>query len=281
MANAGFKLRVLAFDRLSNMLPLVKFTDPDKRKNIDIVACEDKLRNGQKFMEVAGLPEAFSMGHKMLDQWKYKKRDGTEVDLGSSKTWGTDTIVVLDSITAMGVSAKRRAMAMLNKTPLNSTQQMWGLAMADQESFIEKLTGSANHHHVIVTSHLKIVGPKDVERDDGDVSKEIKARALDLVPTRLYPSALGQALPPVISQYFHTVLLLEVEVKAGGKVKRFIRTQPRAELDLKVPSLNIPASLPIEDGILTVLDAVTGGIKLCFASAKTNAPKPNLTKETT
>ncbi len=253
LANAGFKLRVLDFD--GNLEPLILFTDNDKLKNIDILSFEDKLRSGQKFVEVAGLPTAFGNAFKALDRWKYTDEDGENIDLGQSKEWGSDTVIILDSLTAMGIAAKRRAMAMLNKTPLNTTQQCWGLAMQDQEGLIERLTSPLNRHHVIVTAHLKMIGPKDITPSDDPLTKELKEKAAEVVSTRLFPSALGVALPPQIGGHFPTLLLCETEFKAG-KARRVIRTVPRPELDLKVPAPNVPATLPLEDGLLTIFKAL-------------------------
>ena len=254
LANAGYKLRVLDFD--NNLEPLLAFTDRDKLANIDIITFEDKLRSGNKYVEVAGLPKAFSDAMKALDRWKYTDPEtGEEFDLGQSKEWGPDTVVVLDSLTAMGIASKRRAMAMMNKTPLNTTQACWGLAMADQEAFIERLTQASNRHHVIVTAHLKMVGPKDVTSNDDQITKDLKGKIADVVPTRLFPSALGVALPPFIGGHFPTLVLAETEFK-HNKVRRVLRTQPRPELDLKVPALDIPDTLPLEDGLLTIFEAL-------------------------
>lgn len=253
LANAGYKLRILDFD--GNLEPLIQFTDPDKLENIDILSFQDKLRSGQKFVEVAGLPTSFGDAFKAMDRWKYTDEDGEEIDLGQSKDWGADTVVVLDSLTAMGIAAKRRAMAMLNKTPLNTTQQCWGLAMQDQEAFIEKLTSPANRFHVIVTAHLKMIGPKDITAGDDALTKELKEKAAEVVKTRLFPSALGVALPPMIGGHFPTLILAETEFKAG-KDRRVLRTKPRPELDLKVPAPNIPATLPLEDGLLQIFEAL-------------------------
>ena len=258
LANAGYKLRVMAFDRLANMAPLLQFTEPDKRDNIDIVMFEDKLRAGQKFMEAAGIPQAFSGALQMMDHWKYKDGD-EEVDLGfPNKDWGDDTVVVIDSLTAMGVAAKRRAMAMLNKTPLNTTKQVWGLAMADQEAFIEKLTSGANRFHVVVLSHLKMIGPETEEAADTDLNAEIKKQKGGLMETRLFPSALGRQLPQQIAQYFPTVVLVK-PVFRGSQVRRVIRTMAMPELDLKVSGKDVQAEYPISTGMLDVLKAVTLG----------------------
>lgn len=255
LANAGYKLRVLDYD--GNLEPLLQYTDPDKLANIDVVTLEDKLRSGQKFIEAAGIPTAFADGLKMMDRWKYKDPEtDEEIDLGASKEWGPDTVVVVDSLTSMGQAAKRRAMAMLNKTPLNFTQQGWGLAMADQEAFIEKLTSAQNKFHVVVLAHLKLIGPKDIMPSDDDLTKDLKERVADIVPTRLYPSALGQSLPPVVGAHFPTVVLADKKV-VGKTVRRFIRTVPTADLDLKAPVKGLPAELDLEDGLLKLVTALT------------------------
>lgn len=263
LANAGLKLRILAYDKVGNMQPLFQYIDPDKLANVDIVLLEDKLRSGAKFMETVGIPTAFADGLKMMDQWKYETADGTTVDLGCSKDWGPDTVVVVDSLTSMGEAAKRRAMVMLNKTPLNSTQQMWGLAMQDQWAFCEKLLSSQNRFHVIVMAHLKMISPKDFAAGDSDLTKELKEKIADIVPTRLYPSALGQQNPQWFGGLFGTVLLVEPEYK-GTSVRRVIRSLPRPELDLKLPTAKVGDKLDIKDGLLAVVTALTGGPEQWF-----------------
>jgi hypothetical protein len=253
LVNAGFKVRMLDFD--GNYQPLLMYAKPELRKNIDIVVLEDKMRQGPRYAEPVGIPEAFAQAHKLLDRWKYKDGD-EEVDLGRSKDWGPDTIVVLDSLTSLGRAAFRRAMVMQNKTPGNITDQVWGLAMQEQENFIEALTSADNNHHVIVLSHLVLVGPPQHRKGDDDQTKELKERLTDLVPTRLYPSALGQKLPPKIAEHFTTTVLIESEVR-GKSVRRVIRAQPRPELDLKAAVLESIEGLSIEDdGLLKVFLAL-------------------------
>lgn len=233
LANAGYKIRMIDYD--GNSQSLTTYTDKDKLANIDIVYLEDRMRNGDRFIETTGVPTAFRAGLDLMDEWKYKEPDGTEVNLGKSKNWGCDTVVVLDSITSMGLASFRRQQSLSNKTPLNTTEQVWGLAMAQQEAFIEKLTSEVNNFHVIVLAHLKIVGPKDIRKEDEDVTKEIKQELQELIPNRLFPSALGRALPPVIGGHF-PILIEAANDFRGGKHERVIRVIPRPELDLKLPS---------------------------------------------
>ncbi len=260
LANAGFKLRILDFDG-KRAAPLASYVKPECRKNVDVMTFVDKLRGGAKTIEVSGIPEAFAAGLRAMDHWKYVTSDGEEVDLGRSRDWGADTIVVLDTGTAMGRAAFRRVIAMNNRTPLNTRDSDWGAAMSEEGAFLERLVSPANAHHVIVNYHLKALGPREARKGDTDAVKELKEREVDLIPTRLYPSAMGSKnAPQNLGQYFATTVLIEPKYGPGGTVKRMIYTQPRAELDLKVSAL-FDKALPIETGMLTIFDTLLGGIE--------------------
>ncbi len=254
LLNAGYKLRFLDFD--GNLEPLLHYANPKMLNNLDVLHFEDKMRIGAAFQEPVGIPSAFANALHALDRWKYKDEQGTEVDLGASSDWGLDTIVVLDSLTAMGESAKLRAMKLLNKTPMNMSDRVWGLAMAEQLEFVKRLTSPNNKHHVLVLAHLKMVGPKDIRQGDSALTEDIKKQVGSMIETRLYPSALGWALPQVIGGEFPTLLEIASVVKAGS-VKRVIRTVPRPELDVKLPASIAEKELDIKDGMLTIFRALS------------------------
>lgn len=260
LANAGLKLRILAFDKKGNMQPLIQYTKPEFWKNIDIQMFEDKmgLKPGAKQIEVMGLPSAFADALKMADHWKYKNDKGEEVDLGRSKDWGLDTVLVLDSLTSMGDSAMRRARAVLNSTsPVDD--RVYGLAMREQEAFVELMMTSSARHHSIVISHLRIVGPKDVRKGDSPIMMAQKEAIADLVPTRLYPSALGWQLPQQIGRHFPTIIEARTKL-VGGKMKRVLKTVTELDLDVKLPtSVDVAAELPVSTGMVTIFDAVSPG----------------------
>jgi len=129
LANVGFKLRVIAFDKLGNMAPLLRYSDPEALERIDIIPVEDKLRNGANGIEWVGKPSAYSDAWDALGEWKnVNPRTGEAYSLGHPKDWGPDTIVILDSLTAMGEAARRRALAMSNRTYRNSRDTDWGVA---------------------------------------------------------------------------------------------------------------------------------------------------------
>jgi len=242
LANAGWKLRILDFD--GNPESLLLFTDKERLKNIDIVSLEDPIVDKEGFLG-PNMPTAFAKGVRLLDRWKYQDPTGTPddkgvcwIDLGQSKDWGPDTIVVLDGITGNANAAMNRARSLAGKTPLNTTQAVWGMAAADQLNFLRRLTATTNKHHVIVISHLKMVGPKDTQSGDGDITKEIKKQAVDMIPTRFYPTAVGWSLPQTISGEFPIVVNFETKFK-GSTGTRCMQVLPRSDMDIKVPARNL------------------------------------------
>lgn len=266
LANAGFKLRIVDFD--GNMEPLLQYTRPECLKNIDIVSLEDELSDGGQYVEPKGVPTAFTRAMKLLDRWKYIDPDGEPeidpktneprknkagevlryIDLGRMADWGPDTVVVTDGLTSMGAAAFRRARGTVNKTPMNTTRQVWTLAINDQAAYVDKTTAGTLRCHTIMLAHLKIIGPKDVEADDDTLTKDLKKRVADIVPTRLYPSALGREYASACTGHFPIVIRAEV----SSKGKRRLIWTPSEELDLKLPGRGVEGEVGIEDGLLKI-----------------------------
>lgn len=251
LANAGYKLRVLDFD--GNADPLLHFVDDRALPNVDIVTLEDELRSADKYVEPVGIPQAFNTALKMMKHWKYTDADGEEVDLGRSADWGSDTVVVLDSLSSMGDAAFYRAMKCANRNPHNMTRQLWGSAMADQDGFVRILRSANSRYHLVVLAHLKLVGPEDIEQNDDDLTKDLKEKVADVVPTKLFPWALGSKLSPRIGGRVPTLVM--AEQKGGARARRILSTAPRDDIDLKVPA-KVAGELPIEDGLLTIFEAL-------------------------
>jgi hypothetical protein len=259
LANIGMKIRILAYDKIGNMSPLFKFVDRDKLKNIDIVPLDDKTTmDHQGNLDMSG-STAFVRGFKLMDHWKYKGAKGEDVDLGKTKDWGLDTVVVLDSLTAQGEAARRRAMQLTNRNYMNLTDRAWGLAIDEQKAFLSRLLSSANGFHVVVMSHLKMIGPQDIRKEDSDTTKKRKLEEAQLIGTRLYPTAVGNKYPQSFSGDGFTAVLHAKRTVQNGKEKRIFDLVPGEELDVKLPSLDLPRFLPIETGLLQVFEATTGG----------------------
>lgn len=256
LANVGYKLRGLDFD--GNAEPLLGFVDERALPNIDIVTLQDRLRNGDKYMEVIGIPEAFNNGIKLMQEWKYKDDDGTEVNLGKSSEWGMDTVVFIDTLTMLARAAKLRAMKMNNKTPATMTSAVWGSAVADVDNFIEIMKADKNKYHLIINSHKQILGPADfIQQGDTEVVKEKKLEMISegMIPPRIYPVGVTKPSSQNIHGKMPTMLEFE-KVNRAGKDVRIIKTVSGPEIDVKIPGKGLKATYPIETGLAEIFEAL-------------------------
>lgn len=253
LANAGYKLRVLDFE--GNFDPLVGFADEKALANIDIVVLQDQMRNGDKYVDIVGIPDAFNRANKLMTEWKYDD-NGTEVNLGKSADWGTDTVVVIDSLTSLSNAVFRRAMKMNNKTPSNITSSVWGHAVADLTNFLAIL--KSRNHHLIVNAHLQMLGPSDfIQQGDADDVKEKKLEVIgsDMIPTRYYPISVTK--PNAMRIHGELPIMLQFEKKTKlGKDIRVIKTSSGPEIDVKLPTKLANAEYNIESGLADIFKAL-------------------------
>lgn len=213
----GFQLRVVDMDNKiqGGILPIVLKRDcPDKIGNVQFEAMRDKYKSSAMGPLLDGIPKAFTEALALLDKWS----DGSD-----PKTWGAQTILVIDSLTFFADAAFNWAKAM--NPSVKDPRQWYGTAQSAVESVIAQLTSSAFATNVIVISHVSWVN-----RPDGTMKG--------------YPTAVGQALGPTIPAYFDNMILCET--LAG---KRTMRVTPTAMVDAKTPALGLSATMPIETGL--------------------------------
>lgn len=259
LANAGYKLRILDFD--GNFDPLLAWIKPEFRKNVDIVTLKDRMVGGRKRIETQGKPTALMDADAYLTRWKYKDGD-EEIDLGRPSEWGPDTVLVLDSLTNMGRAVMNWVLFIQDRVAKGPRKSDWGVAQSFQEGLVEKLMSREQVScHTILTAHLKMIGPPEFEVDDDEEVKKDKEKVRQLVSYKLFPSALGRALPPEIAKHCPYVLLYETIIIAG-RVRRMIKTVPNLAFDgVAVPLKDIPDELSIEDGLAKLFEAVKRGGK--------------------
>lgn len=257
LLNAGYKVRMIDFE--GNYAPLTAFTDPRGLANLDILTFQDRYHDNGSYLEPIGIPSAFNDALKALQEWKYADANGQIVNLGKSADWGPDTVVVVDSLTALGEACFRRARKMMNKTPRNTTAAVWGAAVDDQIHFLQKLNAETNRYHVVVLGHLQMIGPqapmssKDEESEVKDLKMQAAVEAADLLPTRLYPRAVTKNASMAIHKEFPTMLLAERRVRLH-KTVRVLTHQAGTELDLKFPVKNPEIEYPIETGLASIFE---------------------------
>lgn len=237
LAKAGYKLYILDFDNGTEILfHLLKGTPA--LDNVDVEKCLDAFKQGQdgsiKWESGDKKSMAYPTAIDKLDKWP---------GVGPVKEMGTDSIVVVDSLTFLGESIMRYVLSMNGKNgttwdpKAGPTEPNWGSAIGLQEDFLALLTSKLIKCHVIVTAHLK-----DQER--GGVN----------IPV---PSALGKKLPPNVATYFNHALLAQSK---GGQRKLLTNTQGLLELKSAAPG-SVKAEYPIETGLADYFKDVFGPLK--------------------
>lgn len=226
---AGYKLRVLDYDNgLDILAKLVRERCPEKAANVDYQTLRDKRKTTGTQTVFDGTPMAFTRGMQLLDHWKYKNEDGSEVDLGKPSEWGADTVIVVDSLKFMGDAAYNRAEAL--NPGAKDGRVLYGVGQEGLTNVIDILTSDWIKCHVIVITHVQLQ-----ERGDGT--------------TKGFPAALGKALGPEIPKFFNSILMAETS-GSGATFKRQLRTTPTAFLDLKNPGgTKMPPILSVDTGL--------------------------------
>ncbi len=228
LVKAGYKLRILDLDNLLDVLKYMIIKEcPENLDNVEFVTLRDKRKAGPTGPMIVGMPSAFSRTLKMVDQWKYKE-DDHEVDLGRPDEWGSDTILVLDSLSRLCDAAYDyyEATAPRGKSGDFDGRAVYGAAQDGVESLLAHLTSRNFACNVIVIAHIQYM-----DQPDGT--------------TKGFPQGVGQKLSPKIPQYFPSVILY---TNKGGK--RTIQTNSTPLIDLANPKpFEMAPSYPIDTGL--------------------------------
>lgn len=262
LLNAGYKVRMVDYE--ANYAPLLQFTNPEALGNLDIQTFQDTMRMDHNNKMVSlGVPSAFNDSMRALKEWKYKDADGEEVNLGNSRDWGSDTVIVVDSFTANSEAIMRRTESMVNR---KMQLQDYGLAVDDQLAFFQTLCRynpdkpNVNAYHVVVLAHIQMIGPKEIEKKknetDADVTnREIRMEAADLLPTRLYPIGVTKNFSQKIGKEFSSIIVAEVKTVLGKPQRRLTCTL-REEIDTKMPARSFKPDYPVETGLADIFSAL-------------------------
>jgi hypothetical protein len=222
LVKAGFKLRILDFDNKLDILKMMVMREcPDKLDNVEYVTLRDKFKSGPAGPVLDGKPTAFPMAMKMLDNWKYD-----DVDLGKPSEWGTECILVIDSLSRMCDAAYTFNEAVMPVKLSADPRAVYGAAQDASESVLATITSETFRTNVIVIAHVQYV-----ELPDGT--------------TKGFPQGVGQKLSPKIPQYFPAYVLFQ---NKGGK-RKFITTST-ALVDLANPApFTVEKEYSIETGL--------------------------------
>ncbi len=233
LVKAGYSLRILDLDNLLDILKYKIMEEcPDLIGNVEFCTIRDKRKMGPMGPIIDGQPKAFVQTIKMLDRWKYD-----EVDLGVPATWGSDVILVVDSLSRLCDSAYDWAEVLVpsGKSGEKDLRQAYGNAQDAVENTLATLTSSSFACNVIVICHGQYM-----DLPDGT--------------TKIFPQGVGQKLSPKIPQYFPTYIRYK---NSGGK--RTIQTTSDAMIDLaNTNPAAIQKTYPIETGLAEIFEILQG-----------------------
>lgn len=223
----GYKLRILDLDNgLDSLREWAKKEGADLNL-VDYETRRDKYKAESNRVVMAGTPKAFTQSLELLTKWS----DGTV-----PSEWGDRTVLVLDSLSALGKAAFEwaRHMAPSIKDP----RQWYGAAQDGIEDIIALITSDDFKANVIVISHIK-------HSEVGGINKG-------------YANAIGQALGPILPRYFNTLIQAE-STGSGANTKRQIKTLPTGLIELKTPvPFKLDAALPLGTGLSQIFKALKG-----------------------
>lgn len=223
LVKAGYKLRILDYDNgLDVLKEYVMQSCPDKINNIEFRTLRDK-RKATPAGSVIDRPRAFIDGIKMMERWKYD-----DVDLGPPHEWGSDCILVLDSLSRFSDAAYDWRLPLTPGFAQNKYdgRAVYGDAQDAVVNTMAELTSDSMETNVIVLAHVRYL-------DLPDGSK------------KGFPQSVGSAICSQIPQWFNSYAMYE---NKGGK--RTLRTTSTALIDLANPKpFAMAPSYPLETGL--------------------------------
>lgn len=248
LVKAGFKLRILDLDNLLDILKY-KILDecPEQIDNVEFLTIRDNYKAGPQGSVIDGKPKAWVTTIKMLDNWKYTDESGIETDLGKPALWGSDSILVIDSLSRLCDAAYdfHESIIPRGKSGDYDGRAVYGNAQDDVEKVLAMLTSRSFATNLIVIAH-------GIYQDLPDGT------------TKIFPQGVGQKLSPKIPQYFPNYIRYK---NVTGKRVMQLTSDPMIDLANTRPDAFKEKTLPIETGLAEFFAALRG------APAKTPSPK--------
>jgi len=231
----GYKLFIQDYDNgLDFFKNYVVKNHPDKVGNVHYKTLTDEYAFTGSGVTVKKA-DAFTKGSNAIGRWT--DDDGT--NLGGISSWGSDTFLVIDSLSLMSRAAMHQVLALNNRLASGPEQRDWMLAQNNVENMLAALFSDSVRCNVIVTAHV-------VQIEDANGVNQG------------FPQTLGKSLSPRIPRYFNTMLLVKTS-GAGANKKRVIRTVPDGTVGVKHSVAGaLPVELPIETGLATFVKAARG-----------------------
>lgn len=246
LVSAGFELFILDLDNGTDILEYVVPEGLKSKVHVETLTDSGRLTGAGTNQKIIKLnPQAFPKALGLLQRWKDSE---TGEDFGPVSSWTTDRVLVVDSLSFLGMAALDYILAKNGRGGEQPFQSDWGEAMRMLEQTLQIVYSSEIKCHVIMNSHVDFQQP-----EGGGVAKGL-------------PMGLGAKLSPKIGRYFNMTLLTKSR-GSGDSTKRVILTKPEGLVEVKCPILTAPRELSIETGLAELFALWTKGQAVGTASS--------------
>lgn len=229
LAQAGYNLRIIDLDAgldvLANLLRDPR--GPYGREALARVEYET-ITDPMKLAGTRLIPSkatSWQRACNLLIDWKTET-----AKLGPLVSWGSQDVLVIDSLTMLSNAALQFVLAMNARLGQQPHQSDWYTGQQMIESMLQMLYDDGVRCNVIVISHITYIG-----EENG--------------PVHGYPNTLGRALPPKVGRYFNSCLMART-TGSGTALRRKILTTNSGVVELKnTAPLRVKAEYPLESGL--------------------------------
>lgn len=187
-------------------------------------------------------PQALAQAGKILTTWGAARFDRSHV-------------IVIDSFSRLSVYAANVVAGQTGHEPefrdfrdiFNKLRPLLGYLTAWQEQYVG--SGEQFDCHIIVLTHINLY---EVRRKTGEKVKvgAVKVDETEVIDTRVYPKAIGQALSPDIPAFFNSMLVYRAARNKPGS--RVIQLLADDMTPVKTPAIHFAErqkQLPVETGL--------------------------------
>lgn len=263
LAAAGYNLRYadtdngldILTDLLTNPIsPYVKGKSPAQQAEMLARVNYETLTDPMKNIGGKLVPAQATVWQRLtalLDNWdpattkgwknKQPPAENDTAALGPIVTWGTQDILVLDSLSRISSAALNMVLSMNARLGQQPHQSDYFTAQTMVESLLQKLYDESVQCNVIVVAHIAMIGDESTGVAHG------------------YPASIGKALSPKIGSYFNTCLMVKT-TGIGANQKRKILTKTSGMVELKISApLRVKGEYDIEFGLAEIFKDLRGG----------------------
>jgi hypothetical protein len=259
LADAGFTLHILDLEAKAEDLIRTIVHDAvesNKWTAARAAACLSSIE-----IEVAAETPAFSGDQVKIKTPQALKRAGEILTAWGAAKFDRSHIIVIDSFSRLSIYAANVIAKQVGHEPefrdfrdiFNKLRPLLGYLTAWQEQY--EGSGEQFDCHIIVLTNVNMY---EVRRKTGEKTKvgAAKVDETEVIDTRIYPKAIGQALSPDIPAFFNSMLVYRAARNKPGS--RVIQLLADDMTPVKTPAISFAEKtkqLPVETGLATYFAA--------------------------